>query len=180
MPFSRCWPFVCLALEHGRRAGARDRPVPGSGGGGRWCAKLRGCWWPRGSDCGCALFCCCPSADSVRLCRSREPGEIATRARRSLPSRWPVRWPIWPRRWCWPRRSLAPAADIQLFGHPLHLRRPICCAAWCGCRPAWALLHLLPAYPLDLRPADSRQLRPQARIRSRRARSCRAGPGDWR
>ena len=43
---------------------------------------------------------------------------------------------------------LGAGGDVQLLRIPSS-PPPTCCAAWSGCRPASALLHLLPAYPLD-------------------------------
>ncbi len=54
----------------------------------------------------------------------------------------------WPRRWCW-RHISGRQRQYAALRPAVDLRRPTCCAAWSGCRPAWALLHLLPAYPLD-------------------------------
>ena len=48
----------------------------------------------------------------------------------------------------WPPSSWAPAATSTSLTRPSS-PPATCCAAWSGCRSSSALLHLLPAYPLD-------------------------------
>ena len=95
----------------------------------------------------CAPCCCSPSADSSPM-PTLKARRTPTRAADSLPSRWPGPWPTRLRRWCWPPRFSAPAAMSSSSLRPSSAP-PICCAAWSGCSCSWALLHLLPAYPLD-------------------------------
>ena len=140
-----------------------------------WCAKPLGCWWPRGSVCACAPFCCCPSAACLPT-PTLKARKAPTRAAASLPSPSPV-----------PLANVATALVLaasvsgrqrrhpSLRPAPDHLRLPAAQHGVDAGRPRPAA----PAARLSagLRPPPPRQLCPQARLRSHRPRRHRHRPG---